>query len=168
MSTPAVTLVSQPAPEQGGIFICTVPTTPKRRGWHLFAAPADLPEPLAWGPTDRALPGCDDDHDGLANTIAIVARGAACPAARGAACPAARACVDYRHAGFEDWYLPSRAELIRAWLDAPESFNTQGYYWSSTQYGRTNAFYQDFEYGYSDGSNKDHARRVRPFRRLFL
>ncbi|MFZ2306192.1 MAG: DUF1566 domain-containing protein, partial [Rhodoferax sp.] len=70
--------------------------------------------------------------------------------------------------GHSDYYLPALGELNSAAANVPELFNTDGWYWTSTQGSRSYAFVQDFEGGNSYWSYKYGERRVRAFRRIPL
>lgn len=78
---------------------------------------------------------------------------------------AAQACADLVLNGYDDWYLPARAELDVLYTNrvAIGNFLTSGgtaatSYWSSTeQGGGTHAFYRDFENGASSSTNKEYA-----------
>jgi hypothetical protein len=74
--------------------------------------------------------------------------------------------VVQRHAGrpHDDWHLPSQAELFLASLYAPQVFEKEGWYWSSTQGSRGSAFVQDFEHGGSYWGGKGNEYRVRAVR----
>lgn len=70
--------------------------------------------------------------------------------------------------GHSDWHIPSRAQLLHLYDNAPQLFDKAGWYWSSTQYSRGYASCQDFEYGYSYALGKDHEFRARPVRSIQL
>ena len=113
---------------------------------------------VAWGEYGKDVPGTSSRTDGLANTIAMAA----------ANCPAALRVQEITIDGHSDYYLPALGELNSAAANVPELFSTDGYYWTSTQDSRSDAFVQDFEYGLSDWGNKGNERRVRAFRRVQL
>ena len=54
------------------------------------------------------------------------------------------------------------------YLAAPQLFKKEGYYWSSSQYSRYDAWCQDFEYGSSYFSGKVTELRARPVRKIPL
>jgi hypothetical protein len=115
-------------------------------------------EDVKWGEYGKDIEGTKDRRDGLANTLAMAA----------ASCPAALKLRELTIDGFSDWYLPAIGELNAAAANVPELFDPEGWYWSSTQTSRSNAFAQDFEYGTSDWDVKGYELRVRAFRRIPL
>jgi hypothetical protein len=145
-------------PGQGGRYICTLPALfglPER---HLIVS-EDEADKLTFGPNVE-VPGATSHVDGRTNTAALLAHEKSHPAAQWAAA--------YTKDGHTDFHLPSRLDLLMAWLCAPQLFNKDGYYWSSTQTSRFRAFVQDFEDGYSYWYSKDDERRVRAFRAIHL
>lgn len=115
-------------------------------------------EDVAWGEYGKDVPGTSSRTDGKANTDAMVL----------ASCPAALRVRELTIDGHSDWYLPSLGELNSAAANVPELFNTDGWYWTSTQTSRYHAFVQALEYGNSNWYSKDRERRVRAFRRISL
>jgi hypothetical protein len=97
---------------------------------------------------------------GLANTNAIIASqgGTASSYAAGLA----RA---YAGGGYTDWYLPSRGELNKLYLNriAIGDF-ANGIYWSSTEDDNTKAWYQNFASGYQASIVKGVTYYVRAIR----
>jgi hypothetical protein len=85
--------------------------------------------------------------------------------------PAFELCEDNTYHGKSDWYLPARAELNLLWLnraaiDANAAGNfTTGYYWSATEYGTSNAWFQHFNYGSQNYTSKTANADVRCVRR---
>lgn len=82
--------------------------------------------------------------------------------------PAAHACAEYKADGHHDFYLPAAAELYQGWLNCPEVFAQDCYYWSSSQRSADTAFYMLFGGGSLSTGGKDFELRVRPVRRLFI
>ena len=82
--------------------------------------------------------------------------------------PAADACAEYQADGHHDFYLPAAAELYHCWLNVPELFSKDAWYWSSTQRSAYGAFSMDFVDGGQDYYGKGNELRVRPVRRLFI
>lgn len=111
-----------------------------------------------WGNYGKDVPGTSSRTDGKANTDAMVL----------AECPAAVRVREISIDGHTDFYLPALGELNSAAANVPELFSKDGWYWTSTQYSRYNAFVQDFEDGSSDWDGKGNERRVRAFRRIPL
>lgn len=124
---------------------------------------------------DRSMAdGTDSDDDGVAN----------CNLVNDENHPAAAFCRSLTIGGFNDWYLPSRDELMMIWRnlgprrkntpnlfreDASEAFETD-WYWSSTEHasGIGLAWIVGFDDGYqfSNGKYDDYA--VRAVRRIQL
>ncbi|QLL11730.1 DUF1566 domain-containing protein [Pseudomonas chlororaphis] len=96
--------------------------------------------------------------DGRANTAILIAR-------KGKH-PAAIAAVAYTADGHADFYLPAIGELHHVWQYAPESFATNWYYISSSQYSADIAYYMDFGVGWLFYGVKLYERVVRPVRRF--
>lgn len=113
---------------------------------------------IAWGKYGQDVPGTSSRTDGQANTNAMVQ----------AQCPAALRVREISIDGHSDFYLPSLGELNSAAANVPELFNTDGWYWTSTQSSRYDAFVQDFEDGHSGWYLKRNGHRVRAFRRIPL
>ncbi|WP_024647782.1 DUF1566 domain-containing protein [Pseudomonas syringae] len=82
--------------------------------------------------------------------------------------PAANACAEYQADGHHDFYLPAAAELYLGWLNCPEVFAQDCYYWSSSPRSAYLAFTQYFDGGTQLITGKGNALRVRPVRRLFI
>jgi hypothetical protein len=118
--------------------------------------------------------GTDSDDDGLTNTGLI----------NDANHPAAQFCRGLQLGGFDDWYLPSRDELMMLWRnlsplrkntpdlfreDGTEAFDTT-WYWSSTEYAQYSygAWVVGFDNGGQYGVNKLDDYGVRAVRRLKL
>lgn len=151
--------VGQAWPEQGGIYLGVMPGEGGKPDYHLILSDkAGEFKDLAWGGYGHDAPGAKSDNDGLANTLALQASDELHPAADRAA--------DLDLAGFTDWYLPARNELRLAYITAKQHFDTEPYYWSSTQYSGYNAWYQYFDYGTQYDDTKSYAGRVRLVRRL--
>lgn len=112
----------------------------------------------AWGEYGKDVPSTASRTDGRANTDAMAAAG----------CPAALRVRELNIDGHADWYLPSLGELNSAAANVPELFDTDGWYWTSTQGSRNLAFVQDFEDGYSCWNVKGDEHRVRAVRRIPL
>ena len=116
--------------------------------------------------------GTDSDDDGLANSECI----------NNANHPAAQFCRSLKIGGFDDWYLPSRDELMRIWMslgpnrkNTPELFKAGGaeafedrWYWSSTENASysLNAWTVYFHLGYQYSYFKFYDFGVRAVRRL--
>ena len=126
----------------------------------LIAATADQSTGIAWsnitstsvGTTGIAL------GTGQANTTAIVGQA-------GCTSGAAKLCDDLTEGGYNDWFLPSRDELNKLYINkgAIGGF-ADYYYWSSSEYYAANAWDQFFLNGGQGYGNKDDLVRVRAVR----
>lgn len=113
---------------------------------------------LPWGEYGKKIPGADSPTDGLLNTQAMAKAGS----------PAAKHVTALRDGGFDDWYIPARAEFMALYGNVPELFDKTGWHWTSTQDSAYYAFAQGFEYGYSSWNDKVYERRGRAVRRIPL
>jgi len=99
---------------------------------------------------------------GNANTNTIVS-------IQGTGSYAAKLCYDLVLNSYSDWYLPSKDELNKLYLNkaAIGGFYTSGYYWSSTEdTNYSSAWYQSFTSGYQSNFYKGgtyYVRAVRAF-----
>jgi hypothetical protein len=146
-------------PGQGGYYAGILPAIGDRPAQHLIVS-AQEAEGLTWGPYTE-VEGARSRHDGRANTKALMDAGGKDFAKD---FPAAWWCSDLEIGPMSDFHLPSQAELFLASLYAPQLFNKEGWYWSSTQNSRYSAFVQDFEGGDSGWDVKGSDGRVRAFR----
>lgn len=116
-------------------------------------------EAIAWAPEYVKIEGADSKTDGVANTAAMAAAGL----------ELAKRITELDLHGFQDWHLPATHELRALYLNVPELFSKDGWYWSSTQSSRVSAWCQDFEGGFSSyGFDKDGELRARPVRQIPL
>jgi hypothetical protein len=159
----------------GGIVVSVWKTAGVEHG--LIASLTDLSTDIQWttpsfqqiniGPTARS------PINGLANTNAIVAQAGA------GTTYAAGLCKAYNAGGFTDWYLPASWELNQCYNAAmivnELLGNTNGfqfsninysYYWSSTEDGNVNAWFQYFSGGNTFGNGKNPNVAVRAVRRF--
>ncbi len=136
-------------------------------GWrYLEAAWSDHPDGVAWGPVGTEIGNTNTDiGSGMTNTETITT-------ALDSAGYAARWCYDLELGGYEDWFLPSKDELGLIW-DQHEMIggfrpwrNDYPAYWSSSESGESNAWYQLMDNGSArdDFVGKDHKLEVRPIR----
>lgn len=147
-------------PGQGGFYAGITRGDEGQGDRHLIVATADAsPKRLQFGNYGTLIDGIDSERDGAANTLALVAHGGH---------PAAEACAAYTADGHTDFYLPSRRELALCFANVGDTFDTSGWYWSSTQLSRNGAFGQDFEYGSSGWNDRGNGCRVRACRGLPL
>lgn len=143
-------------PGQGGRFAGTMPARDGKPAYHLIVGPST--NAIAFGPYDHDVPGAADHADGRANTAALVANGKDHPAARWAAAVTEGECGGY--------YLPAHNELMVMWVCAPQLFEKDRGYWSSTQSSPNIAWVQDFEDGNSGIDGKGTELRAAAVRRL--
>jgi hypothetical protein len=131
----------------------------------LIAAPSDQSIGAEWGCFGTLISGADGTSIGTGNqNTADIINGC------GTAGIAARLCGDLVLNGYSDWYLPSKDELNKLYLNqtAIGGFSA-AYYWSSSEHTSYNAWGQDFYYGYQDyngygnKSNPNYVRAVRAF-----
>ncbi len=130
----------------------------------LIAAPSDQSTSSEWGCSGTQIPGAEGTAlgSGNQNTIDIMA---GCATAG----IAARLCDDLVLNGFSDWYLPSKDELNKLYINrvAIGGFTTNTY-WSSSEYefGNGSAWTHRFFSGdqYTDYKNLPYTvRAVRSF-----
>ena len=78
---------------------------------------------------------------------------------------AAKICRDYRGGGYTDWFLPSKGELNKLYLNrvAIGSFSNS-IYWSSSEHDQAGAWLKDFESGLSNDDGKTMEFPVRAVR----
>ncbi len=149
--------VGQSWPGQGGI------------NGGLVAARGDVPEHYLiiaaedagsheWGRRGETS-GATSKTDGLANSAILLEEGSH---------PAASAASKYAADNHNDFYLPAAAELYQGWVNCPEVFAQDCWYWSSSQRSAHDAFVMTFGGGYQHYGGKDGELRVRPVRRLFI
>jgi len=160
------------SPLAGGFFAGEMVLNGER--YALIVAPKASGEKmeLEYKLKDRGTSDGTDDDDGLASSNLINDENH----------PAAHFCRGLQIDGFDDWYLPSRDELMMLWRnlgpcrkntpelfreDAPEAFNTD-WYWSSTEYASYSnyAWIVGFYNGFQNTSNKSNGYGVRAVRRF--
>jgi len=153
-------------PEQGGIY-AGIMRGEFGHGYHLIIAPVDAELiDLEWGDDFKMIDGAISDRDGLKNSLAIRDYARSVEKRFPAACLALNNATN----GFTDWYLPSRHEARLAYLNAPETFNTDAWYWTSTQYAgnASSAWSQNFDGGDQNYGGKGYKGRVRAVRRFLI
>jgi len=130
--------------------------------YHLIVGSDSMDiEGKQWGSYGQTEEGAQSCWDGLANTRALVESKHDHPAAQA---------IHQLNVGdpHGDWYLPAQAELSLCRAAVRHLFKTDDWYWSSTQFSASNAWYQSFSYGSQDIYDKDHTGRVRAVRRLII
>ncbi len=132
-------------------------------GWrYLEAAPVDQSVKSEWGCYEKSIPGAQGTAigTGKSNTEAIVK---SC----GEAKIAAELCTAYRGGGKSDWFLPSKDELNRMYMNLYKN-GVGGFvgtlYWSSSENDAGSAWGQNFYSGAQGDGNKDNTFRVRAVR----
>jgi hypothetical protein len=112
-----------------------------------------------WGGRGKES-GATSKTDGYANTVALCQNDDKHQAAD--------ACAEHQADGHHDFYLPACAELYHCWVNVPELFAKDTYYWSSSQRSAYTAFSMVFGVGTQDFNGKLNELRVRPVRRFFI
>ena len=111
--------------------------------YYLEAAPVDMPTLLAW-----ASGGAFDSTNivGTVLTIGTGRKNTAIILATDADAPAAKACDEYSSNGKTDWFLPSRDELEKLYVNRLSVGNmVTNAYWSSSQRSNpVDAYYVSF------------------------
>ncbi len=128
----------------------------------LIAAPSDISTAsILWWNGSNVTTGATGTAlgTGNANTNAIVS-------AQGAGNYAAKMCYDLVLNGYSDWYLPSKDELHKLFLNklAIGSYFHSCYYWSSSEYSNSEAWYEYLGSGYQNHGIKNDPNYVRAVR----
>jgi hypothetical protein len=98
----------------------------------------DLPGEVAWGCNDKFLAGRSSIGTGSQNTIDIAS---GCSVAGNAA----TLCSNLNQGGYDDWYLPSKDELNKLFLQMKVIGGFREVcYWSSTETGPIDGLGQQF------------------------
>ena len=140
-------------------------------GQHgLVAAIEDIEGTYEWGCYGEYIEGADGQAigTGLQNTLDIVAQN--CQTVNGGI-TAAQAALDAEINDYNDWFLPSKDELLEMYSTIGQGSaegNIVGFqndwYWSSSEYSNLHAWGVAFYSGYSDNGYKDYTDRVRAIR----
>jgi hypothetical protein len=111
-----------------------------------------------WGCAGTDIPGADGTAIGTGNqnTIDIVA---GCSPVS-----AAKACADYTTDGYSGWYLPSKEELHKIYLNRVAIGNFGNVYWSSSEVSSTAVYVQSFTTGNEVAADKTSYYSVRCIR----
>jgi hypothetical protein len=144
-------------PGQGGFNGGLVAARGAVPAHYLIIAKEDVGD-HKWGGRDKASAAVSKT-DGVANTEALKTEGDH---------PAAKAASAYSADGHADFYLPACAELYLCWVNAPELFAKDTWYWSSSQRSAYTAFTMGFVGGNQNFTGKGNELRVRPVRRFFI
>ena len=128
----------------------------------LIAATADQSTGIRWWNGSYIITGATGTAlgTGLANTNTIIAAQGAIATSYAAGLAQA-----YNGGGYSDWYLPSKDELNKLYLNrvAIGGF-AAGDYWSSSEVDAYNAWAQDFDNGYQGFNVENSNLRVRAVR----
>jgi len=142
---------------QGGIYAGMMPGENGQRPYHLIVS-EESGDGLEWGGYGHRIEGADSRINGMANTKTILLADGEHPAAEWAA--------KYTKDGHSDFYLPAQREQNLCFATILDQFETDDWYWSSTQYSAGNAWGQDFDDGSQDYANKYYPGRARAVRRI--
>jgi hypothetical protein len=141
-------------------------------GWrYLEAAPASTERKgIQWGPGGEIKETMIEMGAGKNNTQIIVNYAVS----SGGTYRAAWLCDALESGGYDDWFLPSKAELNLMYLNLKErglGDFSDGWYWSSSETGSNDVWTQNFTNGNQsnrdyNSSNKANAHTVRACRRF--
>jgi hypothetical protein len=158
-ATPAAVAVSLPPipgqvwTEHEAIYIGVMRSADGKSAWHLLLPIGEQFQTNAeWGCYGTLTAGADCRFDGHANTQAMAEAGSEVA----------------KQAIALDAHIMSRAEGALCYAIAPDEFETDDWYMTSTQYSEDNAWNQSFDIGLQDDGSKDYERRCRFVRRLML
>jgi len=137
----------------------------------LIAATADQSTPIIW-----AVVGCQitdvegaygtEIGTGLTNTYAIIAQND--PTSTGLITYAAGLAHAYNGGGYSDWYLPSKDELNKLYLNRVAIGGFVAiHYWSSSAYDSDDAYLQFFDHGLQGANYKNNSYNIRPVRTFY-
>ena len=152
--------IGQPWPGQGGLNGGLVHARGDLPEHYLIIAAKDVGD-HEWGGRGVEVKGLSKT-DGYTNTQVLIGNDDE------RKYPAADACAEYQADGHHDFYLPAASELYQGWLNCPEVFAQDCYYWSSSQRSADFAFGMYFGDGFQHGIVKSYELRVRPVRRFFI
>ena len=152
--------IGKPWPGQGGINGGFVHARGDVPAHYLIIAAKDVGS-LEWGGRGVEVKGLSKT-DGYTNTQVLIGNDDE------RKYPAADACAEYQADGHHDFYLPAAAELYHGWLNCPEVFAQDCYYWSSSQRSADYAFGMGFDDGIQFLYAELSELRVRPVRRFFI
>lgn len=147
-----------PPPVMGQIYDGGIVFYIDSTGQHgMMAAESDQPYAVEWG-CEGTLDGAYGN--GSQNTFTITNK---CDSAG----IAAAICVGLNSGGHTDWFLPSKSELdsmyVHLYLKSIGGF-AGTFYWSSTEYNASNAWFQYFDNGFQSYDSKSRQFFVRAAR----
>lgn len=124
----------------------------------IVAAVTDLSGVVEWGCSEKFIAGRSTLGSGNQNTLDIAS---GCSTA----VTAAKLCSNLNQGGYDDWYLPSKDELNKLFLQKNVIGGFKEFcYWSSTETGKYNACSQIFDNGFQTANDKSTTFNVRPIR----
>jgi len=126
----------------------------------LIAATGDQSTGIAWSNITNISVGTTGTAigTGQANTTAIVGQA-------GCTSGAAKLCNDLTEGGYSDWFLPSKDELNKLYLNKETIGGfAEDAFWGSSEFNANFAWGQSFDSGYQFNYYKYYARRVRAVR----
>lgn len=137
--------------------------------YAIIVATEDAGNPsLQWKTAGTNTSNTNDNRDGWANTLAMIAAGIESH-------PAAEHCVNWRGGGHDDWYLGAQEEWEEIYknrnvnnLWSELALPTSDYIWSSTQNSSNRARSLNASLGSWDGISKAYEYVARPIRRIKL
>lgn len=128
-------------------------------GWrYLEVAPEEYSD-VIWGLSEEPIPWAQNTGIGFgkSNTQAIndnyFFKGHI----------ASKICTEYRGGGKSDWFLPSKDEL-NALYNSGVITLVDNYYWSSSEYDTSTAWFQNFSYGFQKYFYKNTTLNLRAIR----
>lgn len=125
----------------------------------IIATPTHQSTGANWGCIDIIIGTSAAFGTGQANTTAIITAGCASPGT------AARICDDLVLNGYSDWYLPSKDELYKLWLNQAATGGwVSDNYWTSTEGNNLNAHTQELGSGYQGFNFRGYPSYVRAVR----
>ena len=133
----------------------------------LIVSISNLSTSAQWGCNGVTINGADGLSLGVGNqnTVDIINR---CTTSN----IAARLCSDFTSSGYSDWFLPSRDELNKLYLNKTTISNyglttfTNTNYWTSSEFNSLGAWSQNFSNGTQSAFTKTSSFYVRAFRRF--
>lgn len=144
---------------QGGIYAGIMPDYAGTSPYHLVLSTHEAVD-VKWGPYGVPEDQARSEHDGYANTDALMQCEHRHEAARWAAA--------YQKDGHTDFYLPARHELEMVAASVPDEFSRSKWYWSSTENTAQNARGANFNGMEMRHMFKSFAGQARAVRRIYV
>lgn len=144
---------------QGGIYAARMRGNKGQPDRHVVIPVADVLNLKGeWGCRGKEIKGADNDLYGMPNTVAMAEAGS----------DIAAQILSMEIEGHSDFYLAARHEYRAFYLNVPELFKTDDWYWTSTQTDAHTAFLQDVYDGGQGYLSKTSSYRVRPVRSFVI